>query len=765
MIDQISKHKKIYISICIVLLFIMMISIVHCSEFDIKDVPSSVREYLEQNDIVNKCLRIIGNMIYSVLGGFVGMLEKGFTYLAKWDVMSLKPISGLNADVKEIAFTLLPVCLCVCVFIKVMKLEQPLSIIYNLFMVLMFITIFASVMSMAFDLKNGGINAVSSLVGENKNETISDALYRQNTVDIEKSIRKGKVTFLAKSVDFKKFDYNELLDRDVLKTKYSIVNGKETVKELDGGIMGIGKVNYYAYKIDYYALNITLLCSLLVYGFALYKLGYLVGETIKVGITGIPFMVKGIGNLKYVGDVYKNMAQNFVAIVILYFSMMFFSVISSSVMSDHNFDNWLLKALVILALGMSSIAGSGFLNDKMGIDDGSGFALRSMFMGHRIARGMKGAAKTAGNIATDAKHLGDGAANVLSNILNNGSEYLNKTISNADVKQNLDEWQKENDSLLHPKGIENKDIIYGTENDSMNDMRSSDNEFKKEDSIIDEEMNGMKKDADDLKNQEDAMNQYSDEHGFKSYSDRLNHMWKMSKVNGKQFDFPDKDYGFDSDINNAEGIENVNDINANNGLYVMNNGQEDTDMKKQNVHDLDNDVSGKGYDENMNRSQKKFDALSNIAKDSEIQDHDRRMENSRNVNQDINADNRNHMIELSYGDKTLSIPEDVVNAKKEMNDFDFGDLARRNNPDARYTNAEIANFHQRYKDLRALNKPVDETQDSLRKMIDDLSNQGIHLSDNADFDYETFDDMSSRKTRSIGNNRRKNNSVYRNRRR
>ncbi|WP_115715090.1 hypothetical protein [Amedibacterium intestinale] len=433
------NKKKMMICLFILALICISMTGIHASEFSIENINESVREYLEINDFFTGILRTMGDFIYSLLSPVLNVLQDGFLALAKWDIMSVQPLKNIQMSLKDYTMIILPLSLCICILIKVFKVEQPLKVLFNTFLTVIFISVFASVMSMAFDLKNATVDSLGSIVGTGDNSYISETLYADNTVDLERSIRANRVVKLPPTTDMKKYNYNALIDHDVLNNRFTIENGTEKTEDLDSGFMGFFKENYYAYKTDYFAVNITLLCSILVYGFALYKLAYLIGETGKAIVGSIPFMLKGVNDYRHVGNSYLNAISPLIAICVLYFSMLFFTILSSAVLSARDLDNWLLKGLVVFAVGMSMIAGSGFFNDKLGVDDGSRFAFRSMFIGRSMLRSGKGLARAGKHAVENVASAGKSAVETGGKLYGAYQDSLNEN----KIRSNFNTWQQE----------------------------------------------------------------------------------------------------------------------------------------------------------------------------------------------------------------------------------------------------------------------------------------------------------------------------------
>lgn len=444
-LQKILQHKKTINAIMIFLLVVMLMEVAYSATYNIIDVPSEVRKYLEVNDFFNMMARPIGGFIHSVLAMLLGYVEDSFLKLASFDIFSLEPIQKFDMNMKSVIKVLIPLALIVCLIIRVFKVQNPFKVLTNALSSMLMIGVFVTFMGLGFELKNALIKDIDSAMGKKDNEHISDVLLKSNTVDLKQSIKKHSVVYLSdqKDIEIDKIDLNQVLDKDFLETKYTYEDGKLETEELSDGVLGLFEEYYYKYKTDYFALNITEICSLVVYVLAIYKLAYLSGEWLKIKLTGTYFMLKGFHNLDNNGKIYGAGMKNLLAIVLLYFGMTFYTIVSSALMQTELLDNWLLKAVVILAIGMSLVVGSGFFNEINGIDDGSGFMMKSMFAGNRLARMGKGMIKSGSN----ALGMLSSGANAVGNVGTNIANGINDSLANHErrrINEDMNDWYKEN---------------------------------------------------------------------------------------------------------------------------------------------------------------------------------------------------------------------------------------------------------------------------------------------------------------------------------
>lgn len=368
---------------------------VKASAYDILDVPF-VWDYLEVDNIFNSVLRMMGKWIADFFGTILNFCYDGFTALMNWNILELDFVQTIISNMSLILNQVLLIGFIVIVLIRIFSLENQLKTLLNVMVTVMFITIFSGVLNIMSNVRSDMISVIDDVVGVS-DYRISDTLYAQNTVDILESMKAGSIVTLSPN-EVAYYEQAVLLERSQLNQRVVGVNadGSYEVANLDSGIFGLGGEKYYRYRTDYWALNVTMMVSIIIYVFAIFKLTYLLWQWLSVNIFGRVSMVTGFWDMSKVGTIFGSALKTSLGICILYMSMLMFSFLCSDIMTSNSLDNWLIKSVVIFGIGMAIIVGSGFVNDVLGIDDGSRFALRSMF----VARGLN---RTIGNMAKPVK--------------------------------------------------------------------------------------------------------------------------------------------------------------------------------------------------------------------------------------------------------------------------------------------------------------------------------------------------------------------------
>ena len=392
------KYKKTCITLSVLIMVITLMSSIKAYSLD--DVRFVI-PYLETDNFFNDVLRILGKWIYDFMGGFLTYAEEGFTSLMNWDIMKLPIVNEIMQRFDIVLYSLLFIAFIIVVIVRMFMFQNTMKVVYNVFMTMMIISSMTIVLGLMSNAKNDLVAETNAIIKGANNDTMAVMLYKENTVDIEQSMRKGSVVKLSdiEGIDLGRVNTSLRIKGNTLNEYYTYnENGVEDTKELNDGMFGMGDERYYRYRTDYFSVNITIMLSTVVFILAIFKLAYLVWQWFSVNVFGKLGLAKGFWDLNNIGKVLKNALNTLGGMVILYFSMMLFSVLCASILSSNDLDNWLVKAVIVFAIGMAIVVGSGFVNDFLGIDDGSNFALKSVFMAQRLGRMGKGMVNSGRNV-------------------------------------------------------------------------------------------------------------------------------------------------------------------------------------------------------------------------------------------------------------------------------------------------------------------------------------------------------------------------------
>lgn len=413
-------RKKKIITVFSFLLCFFVIGVVKVSAYDVTKV-GYIWDYLEKDTFFTGALRGVGWFLYATTGTLLDLCYDTFTAIAKFDVLDIPIVDQIIKNLDVLSPYILTITAGVVLVVRLFDIKNISKVFINMLVVTMLMATFSHVITLIADVKDVGIAEAANVIGVNDYK-ISDALLADNTVDLKKSLDNGSVQYLDKN-NVPEFRHDLRLSKDYLDEDITDKNpdGTYNTESLSDGLWGIGEVHFYRYKTDYWALNVTTLISLIIYLLASFKMAYLLSQWVQENIFGGILMIKGVWNVQSVGKIFKSILSTVFAIIEVYFMMLFFSYFCANIMASESLTNWLAKVIIIYAMGMMIIAGSGFINDSLGIDDGSNFMLRSLVVGRRLSQ----AAKAPLKMASNAVSTGAAGIQAVGSGMNQFGNYMN----------------------------------------------------------------------------------------------------------------------------------------------------------------------------------------------------------------------------------------------------------------------------------------------------------------------------------------------------
>lgn len=387
------------------------------------NIPNTIYRELERDNVFTSIARLIGRWIYWIFSTLLDAVTGAFTNLIKFDFLhdesgktnSLPSmLSEVMKNIDMVLYAVLFICFVVVVVIRLMKLENNFKTIYNAFMVVMAVTLFSTLFTMMNTAKNDMVDVTKSAFG-GEDLTPSKQILIDNTYDFKQSVIDGELKTLrdtdfdVKYLDYfdtevrllkdgegglKDFWYVDMTDNNLDK------DNKKTLKDLNGGFFGIGEESYYRFKPNWLNINLICLVMIVIYSMAIFKLGYLLWNWMSFYVFGQFAMGKGIWDISHIGRTLKQGAMTALGFIMLYASMNLYTIMGTGILNMADSEvNPFGKAVLLFSIGMAIISGSGFLNDFLGIDDGSGAMLRNLFVARSLARLGGGAVRGAGKVA------------------------------------------------------------------------------------------------------------------------------------------------------------------------------------------------------------------------------------------------------------------------------------------------------------------------------------------------------------------------------
>lgn len=403
---------KLWLMNCAVMT-VFYINIMTCygAEYLYKDVVY-LHDYLILSDFWGVIKKGLGNWFFDMTSWLLNGCYDAYESMSKFNILEDANIKNLLNNLDQLVYAVFFVIFVIAIICKLLKVENPIKVMGNAFACLTAVVLFSTLMTMGTNLKNATMKDIDSIINAGDYE-ISDTIYAQNTVDVLKSLKDGKIVNL-RAGDMPYFDTDEVVKKAYLidRPRIDETSGEIVYEDLGDGFLGVGEVRYYRYNTDFWTVNCTVIASIIVYILAMLKHVFLLVDWFLINVFGKFALGRGFFGVDNIGKVGKSMANNLVAQIVLYSMMSLFSIYMSATMVNSEI-HWIFKVLLIWGYGMTVFVGSSFITKGLGIEDNFGKVAGAMFATQKMGRSMNRHAKQLGHALSNA---GESAGKVFDKI-------------------------------------------------------------------------------------------------------------------------------------------------------------------------------------------------------------------------------------------------------------------------------------------------------------------------------------------------------------
>lgn len=418
---------------------------------NIQDVNESIQAFMLRNNILNDCLKGIGSFIYFFLGMLVDFLDKVFTELTNVDLSKIINIGDLDVALDQLSWWLLLLSIMALCIIKMFSAGHDYVFLRNALIIIVSLTVFTQYVDFMQQIKTEGVTIIDHSLGKSKKISMSEKVFRDNSYDILASIKAERLKRINKKVDISLIDPTEQMSKHDLQGKYIYDDaGNKTVKDLKDGIMEIGDERWYRYYVNYVSINLTLVILAFFYVIGAFKVCYISWDLFITKLLGSATMAVSVSNLKKLQVVFTYVAKSIATFLITYGMMILFSNVVSSVLTADLI--WLSKLILMFVFGWLCIIGSGFVTKGLGMDDGTMFLMKSLFVGSRLSRMGKKGVQTAMNLGKGALDLAEKAGNAAYNGASNMAHDMMGKSNSRKMQEGMDRFAESmSDRFQQPK--------------------------------------------------------------------------------------------------------------------------------------------------------------------------------------------------------------------------------------------------------------------------------------------------------------------------
>lgn len=444
------------------MLALFNINIVNClgAEYLYKDI-AYLHDYLITSDFWGVIKKGLGNWFFDITSWLLDGCYDAYASMSQFNILENATIRDLLNHLDKLVYSVFFIVLIVVIVCKILKIENPLKIAGNAFTCLVVVLLFSSLLSMGTKLKDATLKDIDSIIN-NGNYKISSTIYAQNTIDVLKSLRNGRLVNLsANDIDY--FDKDEVVKKAYLidRPRIDETTGNIVYEDLADGLLGVGEVRYYRYNTDFWTVNCTIMASIVVYILAMLKHTFLLIDWFLINVFGKFALGRGFFDINNLGKVGKSIVGNLMSQVVLYAMMSLFSVYMSAVMVSSEI-HWIFKVLLIWGYGMTVFVGSSFISKGLGIDDNFGKVAGAMFATQKIGRSVKRHADQIGNVLHEGKEkLSEGIEKVADKsydkISQDYQDKMDNVIQSDEFKEAMQEGKTEDDIRQAKEQLQEKD--------------------------------------------------------------------------------------------------------------------------------------------------------------------------------------------------------------------------------------------------------------------------------------------------------------------
>jgi len=306
---------------------------------------------------------------------------------------------------------------------KISGIPVPNQTIFrNIVLALLFVIILPDMMTKFDDLATIGKQGVSEISSdESDSDSLAMLAISDNVTDLlildsnnfegtaSDSYGENNIT----DDNFQYIDFQESIDSgreglnnsDVFKNKISVTEDGDTkMDKLESGWLSWDQM-YYRYSIDYVTVIIQLLILSVVYIFFAFKIIQISFELAVTKIISPILIFTDIGTGQKMKQIFREVVNGFATLAIIFFLLRLYQIMVSWISTPNVIVpgemNPLLKALILLILGLVVIDGTSVITRLLGFDVGVKDGFRTMAGMYAGAKGVsavnKGAVSSVGN--------------------------------------------------------------------------------------------------------------------------------------------------------------------------------------------------------------------------------------------------------------------------------------------------------------------------------------------------------------------------------
>lgn len=496
-----------------------------------QDILTMFQDYFSIKEIFNVPFTYLGELIlrlsYSIASVAEGLVSQVYRLS---DFYSTSEVGAFYNVILAVSWGFLAIVVAWIGIKKISGIPVPNQTIFrNVVLALLFVIILPDMMT-KFDeiatIGKQGVNEISSTESDSDSlamlavtDNVTDLLILDNN-GFEGSPSDSYGLNNITDENFKYIDFQESIksdqeginNKEVFDNRVTVTDdGATEVEKLESGWLSWDQT-YYRYSVDYITVIMQLLILSIVYIFFAIKIVQISFELAVTKIISPILIFTDIGTGQKMKQIFREVVNGFATLAIIFFLLRLYQIMVSWVSTPNVIVpgemNPLLKALILLILGLVVIDGTSVITRLLGFDVG-------VKDGFRTVAGMYAGAKGVSAISK-------GASNILSSGADSISSKMNSSSKNTDENNGVGLKDKNTDSSssslsdnkngIGTNGVENNSSLSSTGSKNTNGVAETDgttdsSSMASENSVDQNQTTGQQLDLNSkASNKEDGLN-------------------------------------------------------------------------------------------------------------------------------------------------------------------------------------------------------------------------------------------------------------------
>ncbi|OJF96184.1 pLS20_p028 family conjugation system transmembrane protein [Alkalibacterium sp. 20] len=385
-----------------------------------QDILIRFQDYFSIKEIFNVPFTYLGELLLRLIYSIATVAENLVTQVYRVsDFYSTGQVEEFYTVILAVSWGFLAIIVAWIGIKKISGIPVPNQTIFrNLVLALLFVIILPDMMVKFDDLATIGKDGASEIAAnESESDSLAMLAISDNVTDLlilDNNNFEGTAsdTYGVNNItvdNFKYTNFQEAIEanqeginnNEVFENRITVTeNGDTEVEELESGWLSWNQT-YYRYSIDYVTVIIQLLILSVVYIFFAFKIIQISFELAVTKIISPILIFTDIGTGQKVKQIFKEVVNGFATLAIIFFLLRLYQIFVTWISTPNVIVpgemNPLLKALILVILGLVVIDGTSVITRLLGFDVGVKDGFKTMAGMYAGSKGISAISKSVGS--------------------------------------------------------------------------------------------------------------------------------------------------------------------------------------------------------------------------------------------------------------------------------------------------------------------------------------------------------------------------------